>query len=575
MSNSQEQSLNENVVFLPVDESSPEFLHCEREREAVERLLSSGPEAFYSSVGTERSGCFLSSEEVSQITSWAQNYEFNGLQQENSVGCSSAVHEDFCSTYFPGHTDVPAPNLELGWPVKSPWVPQGSVTVHTSPPADGEPPVREVIRRHLQKACQVIAIVTDRLTDGAIIWDLHNAASRGVPVYIILNQRSIQETVTLNRLRHPNMQVRVLGGTSFCSRAGRMVVGEMKNKFLLVDLETVIHGSYSLTWTDAHLHRQLITVLSGPVVDTFDKEFRILFAASLPVPNTWRVAANNAHVPHHLKDFPPLQFHKQVPLEPEIFSPPSPPADFLMDWEAMGVIQRDCSLPGSSLDQHEETMDKEPPLQNNVLFDKNTAIMDRFTKNGNQLVDKKRIWENTSPAIPGPPDESTVFNNMEPLSTDRAAAERMKRMEHKIEKALVRQLSMEKERHDRNATRLDGEAAEHVLLSAKKGERSRRRESILEEESITEEHISTVENTPSSRKPVILRVPQSESFSSLSDIMKRLKRGTSTGSNSTLSERTQSMMNLSAHNTDPSPDEKGVPVPRFKASVSVQLVVFL
>lgn len=50
---------------------------------------------------------------------------------------------------------------------------------------------------------QVIAIVTDQLTDSAIISDLHRAASRGVPVYIILNQRSIQENFTLNRLRHP------------------------------------------------------------------------------------------------------------------------------------------------------------------------------------------------------------------------------------------------------------------------------------------------------------------------------------------------------------------------------------
>lgn len=50
---------------------------------------------------------------------------------------------------------------------------------------------------------QVIAIVTDRLTDGAVIKDLHNAASRGVPVYIILNQRSIQENFMLNRLRQP------------------------------------------------------------------------------------------------------------------------------------------------------------------------------------------------------------------------------------------------------------------------------------------------------------------------------------------------------------------------------------
>lgn len=41
-----------------------------------------------------------------------------------------------------------------------------------------------------------------------------------------------------------NMRIRVVGGKSFCSRKGRMVVGEMKVNFLLVDLQTVIHGSY-------------------------------------------------------------------------------------------------------------------------------------------------------------------------------------------------------------------------------------------------------------------------------------------------------------------------------------------
>uniref|UniRef100_A0A3P8RY44 Family with sequence similarity 83 member E n=1 Tax=Amphiprion percula TaxID=161767 RepID=A0A3P8RY44_AMPPE len=402
MSDSQEQSLDENAVFLPVDESSPEFLHCEREREAVERLLSAGPEAFYSSIGTECSGCFLSSEEVSQITSWAQNYDFNHLQQENAVESSTDV-EDFSSTYFPCHSDMPTPNLELGWPEKNNWVPQGSVTVHTSPPAEGQPPVRE------------------------FLWI-------NTSFY-----ESIQENFTLNRLRHPNMRVRLLGGTSFCSRTGRMVFGEMKNKFLLVDLETVIHGSYSLTWTDAHLHRQLITVLSGPVVDAFDREFRILFAASLPVPNTWRVTGTNAHVNHQLKDFPPLRFQKQVSLEPDIFSPPSPPADFLMDWEAMGVVQRDGSLLGNSLGQHEETVDKEMPRKNNMLFDKSTPNADRLANNVNQFVDKRR---------------------------------------------------------------LDNEAKEptHVLPPAKKGERwRRRRESILEEESITEEVVSKMENKPSSR----------------------------------------------------------------------------
>lgn len=50
---------------------------------------------------------------------------------------------------------------------------------------------------------QVIAVVTDRLTDGPIIADLRGAASRGVSVYIILNQRSNPGNFTLNKLMHP------------------------------------------------------------------------------------------------------------------------------------------------------------------------------------------------------------------------------------------------------------------------------------------------------------------------------------------------------------------------------------
>lgn len=157
MSNSQEESLDEDAVFLPVNESSPEFFHCEKERQAVERLLSAGPEAFYSSISTEHSSCFLSTEEVRHIASWAQDYHFHQLQvqrEENGMEGSSEM-EDFCSTYFPCHSETPEPSLELGWPEKSPWVPMGSVTVHTSPPAEGDRPIREIIRRHLQKASQV------------------------------------------------------------------------------------------------------------------------------------------------------------------------------------------------------------------------------------------------------------------------------------------------------------------------------------------------------------------------------------------------------------------------------------
>lgn len=74
-----------------------------------------------------------------------------------------------------------------------------------------------------------------------------------------------------------------------------------------------------------------------------------------------------------------------------------------------------------------------------------------------------------------------------------------------------------------------------------------------------------------SQKPLILRVPQSESFSSLSDIMRRIQPQASTsgllkrGSKGAVSELSQSMMDLSVHKMD----KNEVAVPRFKVSLSV------
>lgn len=91
-----------------------------------------------------------------------------------------------------------------------------------------------------------------------------------------------------------------------------------------------------------------------------------------------------------LKDLSNLGFQKHLLLETEITSPSSPPTDSLLDWEAMGVIQRDPCFPDSPLDQHEEIVLKEKPLQNNMLFDKYTPAVDVFAYNGSKLVDTKR-----------------------------------------------------------------------------------------------------------------------------------------------------------------------------------------
>ena len=171
-----------------------------------------------------------------------------------------------------------------------------------------------------------------------------------------------------------NMQVRVLGGKTFCSREGRMVVGQMKDNYILVDLETVIHGSYryrlhkagifpeklclcyvmfpynsyftlhilsSLTWTDAHLHRHLVTLLSGPVVGSFDREFRILFAASLPVPEVRAAPLTVGDTTHYrMNESSDLWYPNRPLLGPLLSPPPPPPEGTPLDWEALGVFRR-------------------------------------------------------------------------------------------------------------------------------------------------------------------------------------------------------------------------------------------
>ncbi|XP_053724625.1 protein FAM83D isoform X2 [Synchiropus splendidus] len=578
MSHSQEQSLDENVVFLPLSASAPEFLHSEQERHAVEKLLNEGQDAFYSLLGPDPFGCFLSPEEVSQISSWTQNYQFSKLhppsEEDDARGHLDGM--DFCSTYFPSHSDVPTPNLDLGWPVKLSWLAPGAITVHTSPPAEGERPIREIIRRNLQNAKQVIAIVTDRLTDATILGDLHNAASRGVSVYVILNQRSAQENFSVHRLRHPHIRVRLLGGKSFCSKTGRMVVGDLKNNFILVDLETVIHGSYSsLTWTDAHLHRQLVTVITGSVVETFDKEFRILFAASLPVPDTLGVEGSHVKVTHQMKEFtqhsPPKRVYQESHFP--INNPPPPPVDTLLDWEAMGVVQRE-HLPSSLLGYQEDNVLKKVPQLNNTMFESPTPLMDGITQNGFQCMKTtRRPFDNT------PPVTTPVFEKQSSWKTERSpfyttTRERMKEVENKIQQAVARRLSEEKS-DDRPRAALDDRGCkplQNTLLSSSKRREWLRMEPPLAVEHIKDEVNSKLENNPSSTKPVILRMPQAESFSSLSDIMKRIHSQQSSVAYQgrppkfTMSEMSRSMMDLSEYKAEVTQEEKRVPVPRFNSS---------
>ncbi|XP_072350518.1 protein FAM83E-like [Scyliorhinus torazame] len=150
----------------------------------------------------------------------------------------------------------------------------------------------------------------DIFTDVDIFFDLLDGASlRRVPAYILLDQGNLSQFIAMAQDSGTNLQlldnvsVRILNGCSFCSRNGTKVTGDVKERFLLVDGETVITGSYSFTWSDARLDRNLVTLLTGQVVDAFDREFRTLYASSRPLqqsdfaPPTPQPALLNGYAP--------------------------------------------------------------------------------------------------------------------------------------------------------------------------------------------------------------------------------------------------------------------------------------
>lgn len=133
----------------------------------------------------------------------------------------------------------------------------------------------------------------------------------------------------------------------------------------------------------------MITVLNGPVVDSFDREFRILFAASHPVPDACTMTGGPAEVSHQMMNTSDLRLHKHLPLELEISSPPSPPLDSHLDWEAMGVIPINPYIPDRPSGHHEETEITQSPVQK-ATFNKTPAVLESFAENRNQLVKLKR-----------------------------------------------------------------------------------------------------------------------------------------------------------------------------------------
>uniref|UniRef100_UPI0037E7ECEE protein FAM83F n=1 Tax=Semicossyphus pulcher TaxID=241346 RepID=UPI0037E7ECEE len=293
MAESQLLCMDDEHVNEKIPESRPEFYYSEEQRAALERLLRSGDGAFKMRLKEDNTKDFLSAREVRLLRKTFREYDPDSESEagehdksKESSSADSGVH----STYWPQMSDTEVPSLDIGWPGTS-GLYKGvtRVSVFTHPPKEPGPHIKEVVRRLIQEAHKVVAVVMDLLTDLQILQDLLDASSRrGVAVYALLEARGLPyfldmcARLQINAVHLRNLRVRTLRGAGLALSFGRLP-GSLCSRYMLVDGEKVMFGSYSFTWTSSRMDRNMITVMSGQIVDTFDCDFRELYAISEPV----------------------------------------------------------------------------------------------------------------------------------------------------------------------------------------------------------------------------------------------------------------------------------------------------
>ncbi|KAK0151404.1 Protein FAM83C [Merluccius polli] len=271
--------------------STLELSHNEAARLATDALLEHGEREYRRVLSEERELNFLSPLEIRYVTRHATK----ACEDDDGGGASgggggngdadAAVSELTSGTYFPMMSDEDPPMLELGWPE----TPQrhGPSETQIYFQRDKSHNVKDLIRSLINKATKVIALVMDVFTDVDLLCDLMEASSkRRVPVYILLdhnNLDSFSETcaaLDLHNTHLSNMRIRSVCGDTYCTKSGRKFTGQVQEKFLIIDCEEVIAGSYSFTWLSAQVHSNMVMHFSGRIADSFDREFRCLYADS-------------------------------------------------------------------------------------------------------------------------------------------------------------------------------------------------------------------------------------------------------------------------------------------------------
>ncbi|KAK1157630.1 protein FAM83A-like [Acipenser oxyrinchus oxyrinchus] len=270
-----------------------ELSHNEAARLATDALLDSGELEYKRVVDEERELSFLSALDIKYIVESASK---NSSADSGSVAGSGgelcgegyAVSELTSGTYFPMMSDEEPPALELGWPEMTDQLPKyGPSETQIFFQRDKTHNMKDVIRSLINKAKKVIALVMDLFTDVDLFCDLLEAANkRKVPVYILLDEKNLKyftemcNTLDIQTIHISNMRVRSVCGDTYCTKHGKKFTGQVLEKFLIIDCEEVIAGSYSFTWLSSQVHSNMLMHFTGRIVESFDREFRCLYADS-------------------------------------------------------------------------------------------------------------------------------------------------------------------------------------------------------------------------------------------------------------------------------------------------------
>ncbi|NP_001007321.2 uncharacterized protein LOC492354 [Danio rerio] len=286
MAESQLEALEDGQIPPAVPESRPQFYYSERQRVALEQLITGGDGAFKTYLKEEQSHDFLSAREIKNITgSFVKYQEEDGGGAGAERGPGGAKTDSMHSTYWPQMSDTEVPPLDMGWPSSGLFKGVTRVSVHTHPPKPNSPHIKEVARKLIQEASKVIAIVMDLLTDLQILQDIFEASQRGVPVYMVLDLLGAPHFLDMcSRMQVgakqlQNVRTRTVRGVGLNLSMGR-IPGNVHSKYMLIDGDKVMFGTYSFCWSSSRMDRNMITVMSGQIVDFYDHDFRELYANS-------------------------------------------------------------------------------------------------------------------------------------------------------------------------------------------------------------------------------------------------------------------------------------------------------